>query len=194
MDGNEPSHVYYDEAWPPIIDLSKLEGVELTEWQKHVRESFLLEPAHIRGPGRRITINRKSENWYDNMPIEDFLDIVNDETSPSFTRHHQLRRIRQAALDDEKQYGLGYAFNKLLTRLEGLSMAKTIMVDKENFRRLESQYNLEEDYLTDKFGFFMLVVFGFEQVEGYLSKEKLDAGWRKTRDLENGWWEVIPID
>lgn len=76
----------------------------------------------------------------------------------------------------------------------GNIVAKAIKINKDNRAKLEGEYGLEEGELATTLGYWMLVIFGFKQVEGYLSEQNFHNQFKQVRELENGWVEVRPVE
>jgi hypothetical protein len=72
-------------------------------------------------------------------------------------------------------------------------MPKAIKINTENKRRLEQQYDMEEDELVGKEGLYLVADFGdATPVLGLITQEWLDRTFDRTgKDLLNGYFEIM---
>lgn len=69
---------------------------------------------------------------------------------------------------------------------------KAIKITNANFKRLEGEFHLDEADLSPNVGYWMIVQFGSDTIEGFLSNAMFDAVYLVRQALENGWVDVYP--
>jgi len=68
---------------------------------------------------------------------------------------------------------------------------KAILVTEDKKVQLATQYDLEDEEIDDKIGFYLVASFGAIKPDGFVTKEVLDALYTRGADLDNGYHEVI---
>lgn len=73
---------------------------------------------------------------------------------------------------------------------------KAIKITKDNITHLEEQHSLDEDYLADAAGLWLIAGFGEDsRYQGLLTNTGLERTYTKTgKTLENGYIEVERSD
>lgn len=69
---------------------------------------------------------------------------------------------------------------------------KAIKITNANAKRLEGEFgSLDEDDLGPHIGYWMIVQFGSEAINGFLSDMLFNASLNVVGVLENGWVDVV---
>lgn len=68
---------------------------------------------------------------------------------------------------------------------------KAIKLTRDNVKRLEGEYDVEEGELTANIGYWMIVQFGSTAIDGFLSEIAFIGTYSIRSKLENGWVDVV---
>lgn len=68
---------------------------------------------------------------------------------------------------------------------------KAIKITNQNYKRLEAEFGyLEENELAPHIGYWMVVPFGSDMIEGFLSKQVFAQTATVIAPLENEWFDI----